>query len=390
MPGLALILRPGAGDAQPTVLKLPLLTPGSPPLERYLDATARRSRPAADAPADAGPQMERDERWEAALRDLCDWAWPAAMGPVLAAVGPLHRPPRIVLVPCGPSARSPGTRPALQYGTAGREHRYACEDAVLSYAPSGAEFLRAATRDRLPTTAGQVLVADPELSLVWAEIEAEALHAACYPDGLRYGEFPTAGAGDAPGTPEDILAVLPGGGSPVAVLHITCHALAWSGSHAFGTVARRPAGRSRGRRTPDRGPPPGRRGHRAAGRRGPVGGAQRLRDADLSTRDHDEALTLSTALIARGAADVIGSRWAVHDATTALMMAVFHDFVTRQRLAPVDALRAAQLWMLNPRREPPPTLHGELCDEAVRTDLDRIHLWAAFTHQGNPAARRAG
>ncbi|GAA1700764.1 CHAT domain-containing protein [Streptomyces yatensis] len=389
MPGIALILRPGTGDAQPTVLKLPLLTPGSPPLERYLDATARRSRASADAPADAGPQVERDERWEAALCDLCDWAWPAAMGPVLAAVGPLHRPPRIVLVPCGPLGAVAWHAARTPYGTAGREHRYACEDAVLSYAPSGAEFLRAATRDRLPTTAGQVLVADPELSLVWAEIEAEALRAACYPDGLRYGEFPTATAGDAPGTPEDILAVLPGGGSPVAVLHISCHALAgpdptrsalWLAAPPAGpddagrlTVARILDGAATGQ--PD------------------VAGPLVVLSAcetDLSTRDHDEALTLSTALIARGAADVIGSRWAVHDATTALMMAVFHDFVTGQGLAPVDALRAAQLWMLDPRREPPPTLHAELCDEAVRTDLDRIHLWAAFTHQGNPVVRRAG
>lgn len=389
MPGLALILRPGTGDAQPTVLKLPLLTPGSPPLERYLDATARRSRPAADAPADAGPQMERDERWEAALRDLCDWAWPAAMGPVLAAVGPLHRPPRIVLVPCGPLGAVAWHAARTPYGTAGREHRYACEDAVLSYAPSGAEFLRAATRDRLPTTAGQVLVADPELSLVWAEIEAEALHAACYPDGLRYGEFPTAGAGDAPGTPEDILAVLPGGGSPVAVLHITCHALAGPDpTRSALWLAAPPAGpEDAGRLTVARLLDGAATGQPAAA--GPLVVLSAC-ETDLSTRDHDEALTLSTALIARGAADVIGSRWAVHDATTALMMAVFHDFVTRQRLAPVDALRAAQLWMLNPRREPPPTLHGELCDEAVRTDLDRIHLWAAFTHQGNPAARRAG
>ncbi|AEM85424.1 CHAT domain-containing protein [Streptomyces violaceusniger] len=388
MPGLALILRPGTGDARPTVLKLPLLTPGSPPLERYLDATARRSRAAADAQADAGPRMERDGQWEAALRDLCDWAWPAGMGPVLAAVGPLHQPPRIVLVPCGPLGAVAWHAARTPYGTDGREHRYACEDAVLSYAPSGGEFLRAATRDRLPTTAGQVLVADPELSLVWAEIEAEALRAACYPEGLRYGEFPTATAIDAPGTPEDILAVLPGGGSPVAVLHISCHALAGPDpTRSALWLAAPPAGpEDAGRLTVARILDGAATGQPAAA--GPLVVLSAC-ETDLSTRDHDEALTLSTALIARGAADVIGSRWAVHDATTALMMAVFHDFVTSQGLAPVDALRAAQLWMLDPRREPPPTLHGELCDEAARTDLDRIHLWAAFTHQGNPAARRA-
>ncbi|WP_432251597.1 CHAT domain-containing protein [Streptomyces sp. HNM1019] len=388
MPGFALIVRPGTGtgSAGPAVLKLPLLTPGSPPLERYLDVTARRTGAAADATADPGRQTEWDGRWEAALRELCDWAWPAAMGPVLAAVGPLHRPPRIVLVPCGPLGAVAWHAARTPYGTDGRGHRYACEEAVLSYAPSGAEFLRAAPRDRLPTTAGQILVADPELSLVWAEIEAEALHTACYPDGLRYGEFPTADVSDAPGTPEDVLAALPGGGSPVAVLHICCHALAgpdptrsalWLAAPPTGPED---AGRLTVARILD-----------GAATEQP-GGAGPLVvlsacETDLSTRDHDEALTLSTALVARGAADVIGSRWAVNDAPTALMMAVFHDFVATHGHAPVDALRAAQLWMLDPHREPPPTLRGELRGEATRTDLDRVHFWAAFTHQGNPAAR---
>ncbi|MFE2181761.1 CHAT domain-containing protein [Streptomyces sp. NPDC059455] len=385
MPGFALVLRPDTDSARPAVLKLPLLTPGSPPLERYLDVTARRTG-AADTAAEPGRRTEGDGQWEAALRELCDWAWPAAMGPVLAAVGPLHKPPRIVLVPCGPLGAVAWHAARTPYGTNGREHRYACEEAVLSYAPSGAEFLRAAPRDRLPPTAGQVLVADPELSLVWAEIEAEALHTACYPDGLRYGEFPTADVSDAPGTPEDILAALPGGGSPVAVLHICCHALAgpdptrsalWLAAPPSGPEE---AGRLTVARILD-----------GAATEQP-GGAGPLVvlsacETDLSTRDHDEALTLSTALVARGAADVIGSRWAVNDAPTALMMAVFHDFLTTHGLAPVDALPAAQLWMLDPRREPPPTLRGELRGEATRTDLDHIHFWAAFTHQGNPAAR---
>ena len=388
-PGFALILRPDTGNAPPAVLKLPLLTPGSPALERYLDATARRSRAATDATAGSNGQEALDGRWEAALRELCDWAWPAAMGPVLAAVGPLHQSPRIVLVPCGPLGAVAWHAARTQYGPDGRKHRYACEEAVLSYAPSGAEFLRAAARDRLPTAAGQVLVADPELSLLWAGIETEALRAACYPDGLRYGEFPTADVSDAPGTPEDILAVLPGGSSPAAaVLHISCHAL----------VGPHPTRSALWLATPPTGPDDGGRltvarilDGTATGQPNAAGPLVVLSacETDLSTRDHDEALTLSTALVARGAADVVGSRWAVRDASTALMMAVFHDFVTTHGLAPVDALRAAQMWMLDPLREPPPTLHDDLRGEAARIDLDQVHLWAAFTHQGNPAARGA-
>ncbi|MFE2188511.1 CHAT domain-containing protein [Streptomyces sp. NPDC059455] len=108
-------------------------------------------------------------------------------------------------------------------------------------------------------------------------------------------------------------------------------------------------------------------------------------ETDLTTRDHDESLTLATALVARGVADAVGSRWAVRDSRTAVMMAVFHHFLTADNLAPPDALRATQMWMLDPDRTPPPTLHGELRHEMTGPDLGRIHHWAAFTHQGNPA-----
>ncbi|MES9506308.1 hypothetical protein ABWJ92_07815 [Streptomyces sp. NPDC000609] len=47
---------------------------------------------------------------------------------------------------------------------------------------------------------------------------------------------------------------------------------------------------------------------------------------------------------------------------------------------------AAQLWMPDPHREPPPTLDGPLRAEAARPDLHRLHHWAAFTRQGNPTA----
>ncbi|KOG47116.1 hypothetical protein ADK74_10740, partial [Streptomyces decoyicus] len=77
-------------------------------------------------------------------------------------------------------------------------------------------------------------------------------------------------------------------------------------------------------------------------------------DRTRRARHHDEALTLATALVTGGAADVVGSRWPVRDGPTSVMMAVFHHHVTAGGLAPPDALRAAQVWMLNPLRTPPP------------------------------------
>jgi hypothetical protein len=374
IPGRALILRPGG--AEPAVLALPLLlSPGSHQLERYLAAAADRSRKAAAPDASRVAREAAETEWKAALSELCDWAWPAAMGPVLDSLEPLGRPPRIVLIPCGPLGVVPWHAARKHIPLGG--YSYACQDAVFSYAPSGAQFLRAAARDRLPATGRRVLVTDPRLSLVWAEIETEALRSACYPDARRYGEFVAAdGVPDAPGSCEDLLAVLPGGGQPAAVVHVSCHGVA--GPSPTRSALSLADGELTVARILD---------HAAAP--GPDGPLVVLSacETDLSTGDHDEALTLSTALVARGAADVVGSRWAVNDSATALMMAVFHHFLTSEDLAPADALRAAQLWMLNPDRRPPPGLGDPLHREAARADLHETHLWAAFTHQGNPAAR---
>ncbi|MFI2206585.1 CHAT domain-containing protein [Streptomyces sp. NPDC020192] len=376
IPGHALILRPGG--AEPAVLDLPLLlSPGSHQLERYLAAAADRSRKAADPDASRASREAAETEWRAALSELCDWAWPAAVGPVLDCLEPLGRPPRIVLIPCGPLGVVPWHAARKHIPLGG--YRYACQDAVFSYAPSGAQFLRAAARDRLPATGHRVLVTDPRLSLVWAEIETEALRSACYPDARRYGEFVAAeGVPDALGSCEDLLAVLPGGGQQAAVLHVSCHGVA--GPSPTRSALSLADGELTVARILD---------HAVAAAPGPDGPLVVLSacETDLSTGDHDEALTFSTALVARGAADVVGSRWAVNDGATALMMAVFHHFLTSQDLAPADALRAAQLWMLDPDRRPPPGLGDPLHRLVARADLHEIYLWAAFTHQGNPAAR---
>lgn len=95
--------------------------------------------------------------------------------------------------------------------------------------------------------------------------------------------------------------------------------------------------------------------------------------------------------MARGARDVVGSRWATADSAAALMMAVFHHYLTVEGLSPVDALRAAQAWMLNPRRENPGSLDGRLLDELRKgPTLDHPAAWAAFIHQGHPGPATPG
>ncbi|MFE5161791.1 CHAT domain-containing protein [Streptomyces sp. NPDC056697] len=402
--GVAVLVR-SAGE--PTTLALPGLgASGREPLERYLDAGARRSAVSGDG-MDAYAEAHR--RWETALEGLCDWAGPAVLAPVLDALedarteghGEHATPVRLVLVPCGNlgavpwhAARLPGPRAGAR-----RPYSYACEDAVVSYAASGGEFLRASRRGRVPASERAVLVADPSGDLTWAQDEVSALRTAYYSTSLLYGWHEDAPE-NALGTPEDVLSHLPGGpAEPAAsLLHLVVHGLAGlrptdSALHLAGPDpedAPLPEDAPDPADTPD----PGRltvtrildvpAGERAA--TGPLIVLSAC-ETDLSSRDHDEALTPTTALLARGATDVVGSRWKVSDSASAALMVVFHHHLTVAKLAPPDALRAAQLWMLDHDRHPVPGLTGLLLAETQSDTggLARIVSWAGFIHQGNPA-----
>ncbi|GAA2339337.1 CHAT domain-containing protein [Streptomyces violaceusniger] len=423
------VLVPSTGE--PMALPLPGLGAlGREPLERYLDAGARRSA-VSEQGMDAHAEAHRG--WEAALEGLCDWAGPAVLAPILDALdaraadgrgkarderekandgpGKAHdgrekakngpgqpdAPVRLVLVPCGNlgavpwhAARLPGPR-----ADARRPYAYACEVAVISYAASGGEFLRAARRGRVPASERAVLVADPSGDLTWAQDEVTALRTAYYTEALLYGWHEDAPA-NAPGTPDDVLSHLPGGpAAPAAsLLHLVVHGLAGlrPTDSALHLAAPESAAAPDPADTPDLGRLTVTRildvpaGERAA--TGPLIVLSAC-ETDLSSRDHDEALTPTTALLARGATDVVGSRWKVSDSASAALMVVFHHHLTVAGLAPPDALRAAQLWMLDHDRRPVPGLTGLLLAE-TQSDaggLARAVSWAGFIHQGNPAPR---
>ncbi|KAB8165716.1 CHAT domain-containing protein [Streptomyces sp. 3MP-14] len=372
LPGAALVVGPEAGTER--ALRLPGLERDAlGPVEDYLAAAARRS----ERPGEPAEQAA----WETALERVCGWAGREVMGPLLDRVRatPGHAadapPPRLVLVSCGDLGVVPWHAARLPGG------QHALERAVFSYAASGAQFRAAAGRRRVPPGERPVLVADPTLRLLWAVDEVTTLRANCYERAVLYGELvdesvPVAGGG----TPEELLSVLPGGAGPAAsLLHIASH----------GSAGARPtvsalelAGRLTVARVLDR--PEGRPGARpGAAEPGPLVVLSAC-ETDLSTRDHDEALTLTTAFVARGAADAVGTRWTATDGAAALLMAVFHDRLTAGGLAPPDALRAAQLWMLDPARTPPPGVVGRLRREAERPELSRLVCWAPFIHQGNP------
>ncbi|MET8824407.1 CHAT domain-containing protein [Streptomyces sp. NPDC004610] len=384
-PGMAIVVGPDIGTG---VRALPLLSgEHSGPLERYLDAAADyQSRP-----GDTGAERA----WEGALDALCDWATGAMIGPVMSGVAERLAanenrrrnrpgPPRIVLVPCGRLGIVPWHAARLP---AGAPHRYVCEVIVFSYAASGRQYLDTVRRDRRAPAADPVLVADPSLSLPHAELEVAALHRNLYPGARLYGDlFDLPVEPEAAGTPDDLLAVL--GGTP-SLVHVACHGSAGMSptASALQLADPEPPGDGEAESSPGRLTVSRLLGSRAGEQAPPDGPLVVLSacETDLSTRDHDEALTLTTAFVAVGARDVVGSRWATRDSASALMMAVFHHHVSVAGLSPVDALRAAQMWMLDPGRKNPGSLGDDLLavlNQGPR--LDHPAAWAPFIHQGHP------
>ncbi|MFI8242287.1 CHAT domain-containing protein [Streptomyces sp. NPDC085866] len=379
-PGVVIAVSPRLGAA--VGVRQLLSGAESGPLERYLDATAVRDAGRNDPSA--------EQAWEEALTALCDWAF-EVLRPLLADVEEQlagegdrgDRPLRLVLVPCGRLGIVPwhaARRPEEA------THTYLCQTTVISYAASGGQFLRTLRRAPREPAAAPVLLADPNLDLTHAEVEVMALRDAFYGRARMCGGiFELADDELTPGTPDDVLAFLADGTS---LLHVASHgsagtrptvsALHLAVPEDTGETPAEEAGPSRLTVTrlldrPDQ----------QAAQEGPLVVLSACR-TDLSTRDHDEALTLTTAFVAGGARDVVGSRWTTQDSASALLMAVFHHHLTAEGLSPVDALRAAQLWMLDPHRTNPGSLGGELLRQLERPDLDRIALWAAFIHQGHP------
>ena len=367
-------------SSEPQWLRLPELayTPGSAPA-RFLDWVDGREGTGLRTlkrdlvrPARADP-----------LPDVCDWAWTAAVGPLLDRL-PRRRglrsplPPRVVLVPMGELGRIPWhAARRLQDGRT----RYAIEDAVFSYAVSAGALCASAALDELPIGDAGLVIADPRNDespdLPGARLEASAIRGHCYPGARYLGRNPD-------GTP---AAQGPGGRAAVerwlgragpyhgTVVHAACHGV---------VQARRDEGDSSYLLLHD--------GDRltaealiralTSGRR--LGLALAVLSACSSNvpgRGYDEALSIASAFLAGGTRAVVSSQWPVPDLETSALMFVFHRELRAGR-PPADALRAAQLWMLDPD---PTTLPPEVASRLAGMGPVGISAWAAFIHMGRIA-----
>jgi tetratricopeptide (TPR) repeat protein len=317
-------------------------------------------------------------RWRGALDDLCEWAWPAVMRPVLDVTRGwgLGRPPRLVLIPAGILSLVPW-HAARSHADGSGPARFVIHEAVISYAASGRQLLDVARRPALPLTASPVIVG-PTQSLPGAQREARAIIEQCYPAGRYLGPAEPGWNRplDGPGTPGEVLGQLPtASNSGASMLHLGCH----------GVVVGSAPGRSHLVLAKDEELTVDAILQQATGRPPTAaGGLVSLAacSSDLAIGEYDEALTPATAFLAAGAVTVVGARWQLLDDATSLVMFMFHHYMTRHAEPAADALRLAQLWMLDRNREAPAEMPAELAKHVRRPLAASPSAWAGFAHQG--------
>ncbi|HTJ36898.1 MAG TPA: CHAT domain-containing protein [Dactylosporangium sp.] len=250
------------------------------------------------------------------LAQLCDWAWQAAIGPLLAAV-PAGR---IVLVPVGELTRVP-------WHAARGEGRYAIETHAFSYAVSARMLCRttSVSLDGPVLIVGDPDTGDPARDLAGARAEALAVRdihpGARYLGRLADGTASPEGAG----TPDEVLS-WPGG-----ILHLACHGTVREGTGAHDTSYLELSG---GRLAAER---------LVTGRAGTTPGLVVLAacSSSVSGRGWDEAFSIGTAFLSGGAGAVVATQWSVPDEATRHLMVRFHCHL--RTMAPAEALRRAQL-----------------------------------------------
>jgi tetratricopeptide (TPR) repeat protein len=311
--------------------------------------------------------LDHRRQWRRALDDVLSWAWMAGMRQVVAEVGTRVRhggTPRLFVVPTGALGLVPWHAARRRIDSPdGPRYRYAVEDAVVSYAPSGRVaqwFARTASR---PLDGRGLVVVDPTHDLKYARLEGEAILRDHYPRAVRLGG--PAEPGVPPATARSVLDMVTSGrdGTGPPLLHFACHAVSTAPSvDSFLLLADND--RLTVRDLLDHG--------RVSHSSGPLVVLSVCSSAVPADR-YDEALSLATAFSAVGAGAVIGSLWAVSDSVTSTVMRDFHAMVSNEALPSADALREAQLCALRA---------AQRRQQRRPSADDAVWSWAAFVHYG--------
>lgn len=384
----AAVVIPAAGP--PSWKPLPALNEqGLAGFERFLTERARGAlRDLAPAPNHSAEPTPRT----ATVDEIGAWAWKAAIGPLLNLLPhPADRPLRVTLIPTRELTRVP-------WHAAWREvdgqPRYAVQDAVFSYAASARMLCESARRSESLITGAGLIVGDPDTSghgadLPAARAEAQAVKECFYPAARHLGRRTDGSA--APdgigyrGQVTDWLAHA----QPGAILHLACHSVVRAGAGLAETSFLLLAGG--GRLAAEdfvKALPVLVSASSGAGVGSRAGAGTGLALAVLAScssaesgRGYDEAFSLATTMLANNTRSVVSALWSVPDTATSVLMFMFHHFLRSENLRPVDALRAAQLWMITDRTVPP-NMPAALRRLLPRDGSVETEAWAAFVHAG--------
>ena len=382
-PGLA-VLAPAVGP--PAFMALPHLDfANGTEVDRYLLTLTTR--------ASVGPgrelSAEEDNGFRHRVAELCRWAWRAAIGPLLDSylprlpAPPGGRVPRIILIPMGDLARVPWHAARRGDGV------YAVQLAAVSQAVSARLFCENAALAPVRLGATGLVVGDPDtggraVPLRSARLEAYAVRQAFY-RGARYlGRLPDGRCSPSgAGTVGEVRAWLMDQQlSAGSMLHLACHSDYAAGSADSSRLLLAAGGAGVGGPAPDL----------TAGELVDLLAQVPDRAIGLvvlaacnsgrSVYGYDEAYSLGTGFLAGGARSVLSTQWSVPDAATSSLMYIFHHHSRRQGLPAWQALRRAQIWMLDPSREPPPAMPPELVPGPDDDPADPLN-WAGFVHYGH-------
>ncbi|RGC65777.1 CHAT domain protein [Micromonospora sp. MW-13] len=350
-------------------------------VERYLTALARRDAVIADPGRDL-TALDDPTDFAASLDSMCDWAWRAAIGPLVERYLPTlarpdaGRPPRVVLVPMGELARFPWQAARRSDGT------YAVQLVAFSQAASARMLCHSAALAPVPPAPVGLVVGDPDTGgvapdLAAARAEAYAIHRSFYPGG-RYvgrrvdGSTSRSGPGSVDEVRDWLTSTGPGSG---AVLHLACHGVINTDPESATSYLLLDGG---GRLTAEE----------------LVELTARSPERDiclivlaacrtgLAINGYDEAYSLGTAFLAGGVRSVLSTQWAIPDRATSVLMYMFHHHVMAEGLPVWEALRRAQIWMLDPDRSFPDRMPARLRQQLHHEELAHVAAWAGFVHWG--------